>query len=172
MGIKNNDYFPVSYSFIDKERMYEFGKQIFVNSLRFLGKEQAIFTNGESIKIELNIYSKISMNDIQMVLRIKDFRNIEKIATSLSNPFKVNEGQNIRITFDFYLNELIEDKYNLSIEIIKMSSAGNYYAYDNPGVACPIEIVESDISGRKWSKQYWGNVRMRNIGICDIVAEQ
>ena len=166
MGTNNADEFPVSFSYRENKRTaLHFGKEIFVTDFCFLEKNTAEFLVGETVKFQVCLNSKVQIDKAYCILRIKDQVNIQKIAGCLSMPFRVKIGENQKQQFSFVLNELIEDTYCLSFEIISYDTSGNYYSYDNPGAIIPIRVVNKNENDIVWSKQYWGNVRLKEITV-------
>lgn len=160
MGIGNSDDFPVFYDYKNKERNLHFGKQIFVENFRFLNKKTAEFRVGEQIEYEMTLRSKIEMDGIQCVMRIKDHNNTEKIAAYLSKTFHLNIGEEERIQFKLNTDELMCGLYCFSFEIIFFDRNGNYYSYDNPAARIPIRLIDCDNNDIIWSTRYWGNIRL------------
>ena len=163
MGTGGNNVFPVHYDFREHKRSYHFGQQLFVTGFDFLGKERAEFGVGEPIRFRIRFDSKIKVDDIQCILRIKDKVNTQKIAGSLSVPFSVDIGKQQEREFVMETHELIEDTYCLSFEMISRDYSGNYYSYDNPGAIIPIQVLNQNAKEIAWSKQYWGNVRLKDM---------
>lgn len=171
MGVTDVNEYPVYYDFSQNKRRYHFGKQMFIENLCFPNKETASFYKGEKINIEVSLKSFINMDDVRIVLRIKDVNNTEKIAASLSQPFDVKMNTEIKLNMEINVEGLISDQYCLSIEAIKNDNMGVYYAYDNPDARIPIQIVDNKETDINWSKKFWGNVRIPDINIRKSVIE-
>lgn len=165
MGASNVNDFPVSFDYTGIKRAYQFGQQIFVNSAKILYKTEAKFSVNERIFFEVILKSNISLEDVQLILRIKDRDNVSLIASSLSSEFCVKKGLMKSITFSLNTLGLAEDQYCLSFEIIKKDSVGGYYSYDNPYSRIQILLVNPEIEEIFWSKKYWGNVRLKDLEI-------
>jgi lipopolysaccharide transport system ATP-binding protein len=165
MGTHNADEFPVSYGYRNYQRPYHFGQILFVTDFCFAGKDSAEFNVGEQIEFTVRFNSKMRINNAHLVLRIKDSVNSLKLAACLSDPFYVDIGNGQEKRFSFQLNELVEDVYCFSFEIIARDTAGNYYSYDNPGAIIPVRIINQDETDVVWSKQYWGNIRLKGLDV-------
>ena len=165
MGINDTEEFPVKYNYREYKRPYHFGQQIFVTDFQFENKVSAEFNNREIARFVVRFNSRIQMDEVYCILRIKDRSNTEKIAGCLSAPFSVEIGEGQERQFAFSCNELVEDVYCLSFEIITRDSSGNYYSYDNPGAAIPVRIINQDKNDIVWSKQYWGNIRLKEMNV-------
>lgn len=165
MGTSDWNDLPVKYDFSQKERNYHFGKQIFINNFSFTNKKTADFSVGEDIKFQIEYSSKINMDDLQIVLRIKDQSNVEKMASCLSKPFSLRSGEVKRMGYLLKTNGLIEDRYCFSIELVSSDSAGNYYSYDNPAAIIPVQITNSNDCDIIWPRQFWGNIRLSDMEI-------
>ena len=80
-------------------------------------------------------------------------------------PFAIHISENQEKVFTFDTAVLIEDVYCFSFEIIARDSSGNYYSYDNPGAIIPVNITNQNETDIVWSKQYWGNVRLKEMEV-------
>lgn len=160
MGLGNTDDFPVKYDFTNNKRRKSFGKQIFVTNFAFYNKNVAEFNENGIAEFEIKLNSKIDIEDIRCIIRVKDYDNVLKIAGCLSEPFDVSKcnGQIVRLSFN--LKGIVHGDYCLSFAIIKQDQAGNYYYYDNPDAIIPIKIVNMSVTDINWSKRYWGNMRL------------
>ena len=165
MGTHNAEVFPVAYSYREHKRMYQFGQQLFVTDFQFVGKQSAEFSVGETIRFSIGFDANTEIAEAYCILRIKDQLNTQKIAGCLSKPFSARRTNNQEKLFIFDMVELVEDIYCLSFEIIARDSLGNYYSYDNPGAIIPIRVINQDEKDIVWSKQYWGNVRLKEMHV-------
>ena len=165
MGTYNTDQYPIVYEYRDYKRPYHFGKQVFVTDFSFVDKTSAEFSIGETVRFKIGFNSTVKMDEAYCILRIKDHINTTKIAGCLSKPFKIEKGEGQIKFFEFALNELIDDVYCFSFEIISRDSTGNYFTHDNPGAIIPVRIVNRDETDIIWSKKFWGNVRMKDMGV-------
>ena len=165
MGTNESSDFPVYFNYQNTKRDFHFGKDIFISEVRFLDKKETRYTIGEEINFALNIKSKINISGVQLILRVKDKNNTEKIAASLSKPFDLTENSYERIVFSFRTNLLSEDQYCFSFEIIKKDHSGNYFSYDNPYARIQVLIENNDLDEIFWSNTYWGNVRLGDMKI-------
>lgn len=165
LGASDWNVLPIYYDFTKKNRMYQFGENVFINNLSIFNKDTAVFEENEAIEFEVVFDSKIAIDGMQLVLRIKDQNNAEKIASCLSVPFSLSIGNGQKIHFKVQTVGLIEDKYCFSIEVIKRDQSGNYLSYDNPATIIPVQIVNKDADDIQWAKQYWGNIKFHEINI-------
>lgn len=160
MGTGNVDDFPVQHNFINHERRFHFGKQIFVTDFSFCGRNTAEFYENEKIECEIQLNSKIEIDDVRCVIRIKDQDNVSRVAACLSEPFCVHVGDKQVIHLLMDLCGIIPDTYCFSFEIIKFDQVGNYHSYDNPDAILPVKIINMSEDNIIWPKQYWGNIRL------------
>lgn len=165
MGKNESSDFPVCFNYRKVKRAFHFGKDIFITEATLIDKKEARYTIGEEIKLALNIKSKINIAGVQLILRVKDKNNTEKIVASLSKPFELTENSYERIVFSFRTNLLSEDQYCFSFEIIKKDHSGNYFSYDNPYARIQVLIENNDLDEIFWSNTYWGNVRLGDMEI-------
>ena len=171
MGSTDDNSFPVSFNYEDVKRMNHFGKDIFVKSFHFVNKDTAKFQVGEQLLFAVEISSKINIEGVQLILRIKDKGNTDKIAASLSKPFDLTSDKTHKNFFSFKTDSLAEAQYCLSFEIIKTDITGNYFPYDNPMARIAILIEQPDSNLIFWSKQYWGNIRLQDTEVYKEVEE-
>ena len=166
MGTSDSTDFPVIFNFEKVKRDYHFGKDIFIRSALLFGKVIAKYDITEELILEIHIHSNIDLQGAQLILRVKDKNNTEKIAAALSEPFEIKKNTESKIRFKCFLDSLAEDQYCLSFEIVKKDYTGNYFAYDNPYARIQILIEDKDKKNIFWSKRYWGNVRLPDLVIC------
>lgn len=166
MGSGDNDECPTFYDFSNVSRQYQFGKQIFVESFRFLDCNSAEFKTGDKVIFELSLKSLIQRDNVSMVLRIKDKQGVEKRAASLSDVFTVQEGEHQVFRFQLDTSLLMPDNYCFSFEVIQYNEDGFYFSYDNPGAMMPVRITNGDRRD-SWSLKYWGNIRMENMKVLE-----
>lgn len=160
--------YPKDYDFKDVKRVYHFGEDIFAEEFHFLCKNRAEYYINSKLVSAIDFRSNRNMDDIRIVIRIKDKNNDIKIATGVSDPFCTIKEEHITIRLELALNGLVDDEYTLSFEIIGIDERGNYFTLDNPGVAMPFKIIGANRSDVVWSKQYWGNIRLDQIKIVRV----
>lgn len=165
MGTAESIDFPVTFNYENVKRDFHFGKEVFVKSAKLLEKDEARYCVGEKILFGIILKSNIEVSDVQLILRIKDKSNIDKIAAALSEPFSLTKDTCELIVFSFQTDKLAEDQYCLSFEIIKKDHSGNYFSYDNPYARIQVIIENNKLNEIFWSKQYWGNVRLNEISV-------
>ena len=165
MGTSDSNDLSVNYEFTGKERLFHFGREVFINRLSLINREESVFTLGERIEVEVSLSSIIEVDNLYFVFGIKDKNNVDKIATSLSEPFSIGVEENKVMRFSFSTDGLVEEEYCLVIEVVTCDKVGNYFAYDNPGVAMPFQIVKDSNSGVLWSSRFWGKVRLEDAAI-------
>lgn len=165
LGVKDEMNFPVEFDYSNIKRTCHFGQQIFIKKFRFINKETATYSINEKIKFDIIYDSKIEMDDVRIILRIKDKNSNVKIASVLSKTFTVRKGDNQSISLSVNLDSLIEDIYCLSFEIITTDSTGYYFSYDNPAAMIFLNLINDTENSIRWSKNFWGNVRLPDIEI-------
>ena len=165
MGTGNIDALPTHFNYEKYERPYHFGQQVFVTDFYFIDKLVAEFERCEPINFKVRLNSKMDIAEAYCIMRIKDQVNTLKIAGSLSLPFPITVGEGQEFIFTLSTNDLIEDIYCLSFEIIARDESGNYFSYDNPGAIIPIQIINRDETDIVWSKQFWGNIRLDQMEV-------
>lgn len=159
MGTTDWSDLPVFYDYRNQVRKYSFGKIAFLNSLELYNKKSAIFDFKEDIKLKISISTKQFLEGVQIIARIKDTNNVQKIAACLSDPFNLYTEKDNMIIVTIPTDSLLHDNYCLTIELIKsVTTGGEYISYDNPMVPIPITIVPDFSEDFSWSKKYWGNV--------------
>lgn len=164
MGTTENK-FPSYYDFTLKKRDYHFGQIMYLNSLVFNNKDVASFISGEAISFDVNFNCRSNIEGVRCVLRIKDINNAIKYASMLSEPFTVKAGNNQVVTFFLSTDFLVQDSYCFSIEMISTDQRGNYFSFDNPRTAMPVQITDPGSSKIVWSKKYWGNIRLPEMKV-------
>ena len=167
MGTSDLSSFPVQFDLSQNERQHHFGRQIYVYSARLMNKSDAKYSVNEDILLQVELRSLIDLQNAQIILRIKDKNNSQKIAAALSEPFPLFADTRCRITVKMENNLLVADQYCLSFEVISADNAGNYYSYDNP--SAKMQILISDKVGDEifWSKQYWGNEKLKKMAVIE-----
>lgn len=165
MGTNDSDTYPVQYDYRESKRTFHFGQQILVTDFLFLDKKSAEFHVGEIAKFKICFSSKIKLDEAYCILRIKDSANTGKIAGALSKPFSVEISEHQEREFEFAIDELVENVYCFSFEIIARDTSGNYFSYDNPGAIIPVQVVNKNENDVVWSRQYWGSVRLKEMNV-------
>ena len=163
MGTSCEKELSTFYDFSNYKRNFHFGQYIFLKSILISEKKVAVFSTEEPIILVFTIDSKILVENLRIVMRIKDRDNATIIASSISDSFKLLPKSNQKVTFLLNTRGLIEDDYCLSPEIIKYDYNGNYFTYDNPSAIIPIRIINKNSGRNIWSKKYWGNYQLKNM---------
>ena len=163
----NSTTYPAAYNFVNNKRGNHFGQQVFLTDFRFLNKQTAEFSVGEKVEYEICFDSTIAMEALMCIIRIRDQANGALVAGSLSKPFpvKVGKGQSVRICMN--LEGLVAADYSFSLEVVERDQTGNYYSYDNPYAAMPVQITNPDAADIVWSTRYWGNVRLEDAAVLE-----
>lgn len=157
LGIPDSHDYPVYYDLIKKERFYNRGTEIHINSFRFIGKETAIYEVNEPVSFEINLDSSRFIKDARLVFSIKT-GDINQIGMALSKPFDISVGKNQKFVFYPDVSALAHGKYCVNFEIIEQDTTGNYYSYDNPNARIFLLLENEYAHGIKWYRQYWSNV--------------
>jgi lipopolysaccharide transport system ATP-binding protein len=158
----NSSNHPVFYDFTKNKRGLHFGQQVFLTHFRFLHYQTAEFQVGQRVEYEISLDSKVEMEALMCIIRIRDKSNGALVGGSLSQPFPVKIGPGQTVRFSMNLGGLVPDSYSFSLEIVERDQTGNYYSYDNPYAAMPVRITNPDAGGILWSTRYWGNVRLED----------
>jgi len=162
LGTNSENNYPAVYNFADVPRQYHFGMEIFMESFRFLDTDRSEFDTGSKIGMEVVLNSKVTRDNVALILRIKDKQGVQKVAGSLSDPFSVHKGKGQLIHFVLDTSCLMPDIYVFSFEVIQYNRDGYYYSFDNPGAMIPVKITKGNMV-EDWSLKYWGNIRFNNM---------
>lgn len=162
LGLDTGDNQKISYDLGQIPRCYEFGKLVKLKEFRFLGKEQPIFEVGEKIEFEVILDSSVVIEDVQLVLPIKD-KNISKIGMAVTQKFNIKDQIEQRFRFSAEWPQLMHDEYVMDIGIMKKNQNGIYYMYDNPGAHIKFQCCNEYANGIKWTKEYWGNIMLPEV---------
>jgi len=157
LGVKGDQEYPVINDFTQIGRNWDFGKQMFLTDLTFVGKQKSIYEVGNDIVFEVGVRSKINVEKAQVILQIRD-GDRERIGIAMSEPFEVIEGAEQRVRFTVSTNNLAQDIYLFNVEIIEKDEDGNYISYDNPGTNIRVKLENQYGHGILWTKSYWGDV--------------
>lgn len=157
LGIPDTHEYGIKYWLKDKIREYHFGKELHINSFRFLNKERAVFEVGEPVSFEVNLDSKKPIKGARLVLSVKT-GDVAQIGMALSKPFDIVSGEDQSFVFHPDLSMLAQGKYCLNFEIIEVDRTGNYFSYDNPGARIFIKVENEYGHGLRWYRQYWADV--------------
>ena len=168
MGMTEATTFPVDFDFTKTKRAYHFGKKIFVASARLLQKENAKYLTSEPIRLQIMMRSMINLPNAQIIVRIKDSNNTQKIAAALSEPFAIHENTDCSVTLQLASDILTADQYCISFEVISRDNTGNYYSYDNPYATIQILVENAENADIFWSTKYWGNVAIQKMPIIEF----
>ena len=159
MGTTDWNQLPVFYDVSQKERNCNFGRIVFIRSMELFGKSNAIYDFKEDIQLLVKLTTQKELDNVQIVVRIKDDTNASIVASCLSEPFSIKTDKINNIKMTIKTDALLYDNYCLTLEVIQNNVTGSQYiSYDNPDKAIPISIVNNFTDDFNWSKQYWGNV--------------
>ena len=164
LGVDFESDYPVHYDLKRIDRLFQFGKEVLLTDFTFLNKQNAIFEVGEKILFEIAVESHIDVNDVQILVPIKD-EDYNKIRMTFSQSFDLRKGEKKNIVFETTFNGLAHGIYVISVGLIKRGYAGQYYAYDDSGANILIELLNPQAYGLEWNKNYWGNVKFNDIVI-------
>ena len=163
MGTENWSKLKTYYDFSKIKRRYHFGQDVMIKCISLLKKETADYEINEPIDLQFVLKSRLKIEDMKIIVRIKDNNNAIRIAASLSESFKIIEGDNQHFRFRLITEGLVEDYYCLSAEIIKYDQSGNYLSYDNPDAIIPFRLINKGNDSVKWSTKYWGNIQLQEM---------
>ena len=166
IGIDANRELRTFYDLQKINRNYGFGENVFLKSVTFLKKEMATYEVGEPVDLRVEIFSKIDVEDVMLIIPVKTTEYV-KIGMALSEAFNLKKDQTVSVTIRINIDDLSDDVYCLDIGIIKIASSGLFITYDNPGIKMLMETKNSYAHNIEWKKEYWGNVQLPEMSIID-----
>ena len=171
-GTMNWNELPVKYDFSNISRKYHYGKHIKLINFEFLHKENASYSLDDRIIFRATLHSRIDMNDLQIVLCVSDSHGTNRIATSFSERFSVkkNSDAEMSLVFDVASTGLIENKYFLSLLLIKSDTVGNFFCYDKPDVEIPVQLFNKDENHIRWKRKDWGSLKFPEMKVLETDA--
>ena len=171
MGINTDSDLAVHYDFSQKERNLHFGKEIKILQFDFLNKSSAKFFCDEKIEYKIKLASKVNVEELRCIIRIRDKNNAALIAGCLSEPFQVFSGKVQSISLVMDIKGLVQDDYCLSMELVERDRTGNYFSFDNPAAVLPIQLENRDAESIIWPTKYWSNIELPSARVLQITDE-
>lgn len=157
----NTDY-PIYYDLKKIERLFHFGKRVLLTDFEFLNKQAAVYEVGEKIRFSVTLDSKIDLQDVQIIVPVKD-ENYKNIGMTFSDPFDIKKGTKQKFVFETVFDGLTDGPYCISVGLIKRGYAGRYHAYDDSGANILIELTNPQAFGIEWKKEFWGSIKFNDI---------
>lgn len=143
----------------------EFGKKILITCIRFKEKKEAVYKEGESIFLEIEMEAKHDLEDLRLYCPLR-YADSTPVALIESDIFlkKAEAGGKYSIVFEISLNQLVAGKYYLFVSVFSLNEFGTNESYDQEREKIFFEL-EKDESVRRlnWSRSYWGSIRF-----CDV----
>jgi len=155
----------LSYYDLEKENRptLDHGVGIRIKSLEFVDKEEAIYTNENSISFRLRWKSFIEQSQLNLYIPVR-YADSTPVGMAQSVAFR-NKGvdsDNEEI-FDFDITNLADGKYYFQLDFYIMNSYGTHYSFDHPDKNIYFEIARNAERKIEWHRKYWGSVMLNKI---------
>ena len=166
LGIQKEASFPSFYDLKAVQRHYGFGESIFINSFRFLEKEDPVYLPEEPMKFEIELDPKVDADHLRLILAVKD-SNYIKVGMAMSVEFSVCRGEIRTLRFSLDISALAPGVYCLDMAPIFIHENKDFFTFDDPGENILFEIEESPDDQIVWHKEYWGDLSLPTIRLLD-----
>lgn len=142
----------------------EYGRIVYMESLEFLNKREAVFEQNEEVFFRINYRSKNELKRLQLLVTFKA-SNGNIVGMSQSEAFNAKIGLN-EIMCQFDMKYLIPGKYECVVDIVMINEFGAYVPYDQAMERFGIVInKDKKYKGIEWEPRYWGYVDMMPIKV-------
>ena len=136
-----------------------------LKQLIYLEKNDPIYYNGEIMRFQLNIFSKVKLNNVAIRMSVKS-RDNTVIGMANSRPcIELREGDNT-VFGEFYLDGLAPDYYLFKVIIYELGQLGAFRNLDVIDDACAFSKAQTDENnGMTWNSKWWGHMMLPEIRI-------
>ena len=140
-------------------------KEIRMDYIEMLGKEDIVFTHGETMHFKLGWTSLIDLEDLRIQLIIS--HNGSGVGSTFSPPFtSAKKDKKYIAYFDLDTSLFAEGKYKMTIALYHGDAlSGTQHHYDFVNGACTFQIMPSTTDKQyiEWYHPGWGSVRLPDI---------
>lgn len=146
-------------------------REIRMDYIEMLGKEDIVFTHGDIIHFKLGWTSLIDLTDLRIQLIFS--HDGSGVGSTFSPPFaSAKKGKKYLTYFDLDTSLFAEGKYAMTIALYHGDPlTGTQHHYDFISRACTFQVVSNteDKQHIEWYHPGWGSVRMPDI---NAIAEE
>lgn len=150
-----------------RERPGNSTNKVFINSVRFMEKEDTVFERNEYIKLELKWKALEDLYNVKfrMIIRYRDDSAVGLTFSPSITDCKKGEYNSTQFKFD--IKNLAEGKYFASIALYQNDKVGNSIILDHVTRAFSFDVIndKEDSNILNWEHRWWGSVRFPQLEI-------
>lgn len=150
----------------DYPRPYDFlGKEMHINSLRFVNWKNGIYTSNEPIAFDIEWESFVDAHDIYFyfVIEFDDGSRVGLAETTQIESVQTNQKYSTHCKL--FLDNLANGKYTFKINLYTKNSFGQHRAFDHIAKRIQFEIDYPEKNTLHWLHQYYGHVKLNTVKI-------
>ena len=160
-----NDDLKGTFRFTEEFRPYgRFSKHFSIETLAIVGREIPEYMEGERVRFRIGCRAKKRLKDVRFRFELW-YQDGNKIGSMLSNPVaEVPAGENT-FTLEADLTGLTSGQYSVDLLVYTADEDGLESILDGVYPAVVFDLRDSPYADHhvRWSHQYWGHVRLRDI---------
>ena len=151
-----------------KRASVDSGQKIFIHSLEFIDKEQAVFNSTEimKFKIDWEALEDISNIRIRFVI-VRTDSTVVGMACS-APVISARKGTRKTAIFEYDSTNLTAGIYSFHIMAFETNEFGTVLDYDKPLQRMYFEIIDSNENYIQWSNKWWGNVKLNPFELVEM----
>lgn len=151
----------------ERERPGNSTNKAFMESIRFIEKEDTVFERNESIKLELKWKALEDLSNVKFRMIIR-YRDDSAVGLTFSPSITdCKKGEYNLTQFKFDIKNLAEGKYFASIALYQNDKVGNSIILDHVTRAFSFDVIndKEDSNILNWEHRWWGSVRFPQLEI-------
>ncbi len=147
-------------------------KDLSIRSLKVIGKDEVLFTIGESVKLSLYCSCAHNWTGIKFRFEIQYLDGTIAGTMLTDNSMELHQGENYFL-LRFCTEHLTPGRYKADIIAYQYDEYGNEQFLDGvyPGMIFEISDIVDEHNQLVWLHRYWGHIRLHDIHIessCEV----
>ncbi|AOZ95485.1 ABC transporter ATP-binding protein [Butyrivibrio hungatei] len=162
VGLGNVDYKPF-YDFSDTKRpSLDHGRTLFVHSLTFENKQQAVYSSLEKMIFSIEYTPNVDDENIGVYFSVVAMDD-SPVGTTFSGIIdNSKKGVRTKKTLEFDIANLVDGTYYFYLDIFYTNEFGTFNSCDHPMEKVFFEVGK-DASTSQWNKRYFGNIKLPSL---------
>lgn len=158
----------VQFDFTNRKRdIYDLGLKCAISQIDLFGKNTARYSNTEEMKVMVKWQAFEDLENVKMGISIKyaDGTNIG-FAEAKNNFSNAKKGEHL-CEFCFDLKNLADGLYMFYLQLFTLDEMNGIHGLDQVDKVY-FEVVNDCTNEVKWLRQYWGNIRFKQLEIREL----
>lgn len=164
---RNELFVRHNFDFV-KRASVDLGQKIFIHSLEFIDKEQAMFDSTEIMKFKIDWEALEDINNIR--IRFVIVRTDSTVVGMACSAPVISACKGVRKTaiFEYDSTNLTAGIYSFHVMAFETNEFGTVLDYDKPLRRMYFEIIDSNKNYIQWSNKWWGNVKLNQFELVEM----